>query len=89
MFLLMKLSDWQRLGWAMEDGKLVGVEGMYMEIPGGGRVPVSFYMPVFTTYEHAEAARGDDTTIPIHEMRAVDPDTDPDDYPDIFYEGAD
>ncbi len=84
MFLLMMLRDWTHLGWEMTDGKIVGVEGMYMDIPGGGRIPVSAYMPVFTTFEHAEAARGDDVHIPIHEMRPTDPFN-----PDIFYEGAD
>ena len=72
MWVLMAIRDWNQLRIAGKDGEEVEIQSMTTPIPGGGKVPVTSFLPVFSTYEHAEAARGPHDHVSIHEIKSVD-----------------
>ena len=81
MWLLMMLKQWDDLAIETVGGKQIRITGYAMPMEGGGRIPATAFMPVFSTYEHAEAARGDAKETPIYEITAVAEGFDPDNLP--------
>jgi len=82
----MLLKEWDQLGIQTDKGFDLRITGYCMPIDGGGRMPVTAFMPVFRSFEHAEAARGAATWVPIYEIETAEepppgwtPDTDPND----------
>ena len=77
LFVLMKPCDWCDLSIPHTDkfGIKIQLTGMKMPIGGvdEGFVPVTGYLPVFSTYEHAEAARNGQE-IPILEIKSLEED---------------
>lgn len=73
MWLLMLLKQWDDLAIETDRGHRIKITGYCMPMgPDGGKIPATAFMPVFSTYEHAEAARGD-THAPIYEVAQVPP----------------
>jgi hypothetical protein len=68
MYVLMLVRHWEELSLRKDDGTPLGITGMCTPIPGGGNIPVTAFLPVFSTFEHAEAARGDKPNVAIHEI---------------------
>ena len=90
MFLLMLMKDWGEMDLQTDDGRRARVKGYMMPIEGGGRIQAVSFMPVFATFEHAEAARGD-SPAPIYEVQMIPPSgSSPDEFrpkeSDQFYE---
>lgn len=76
MFVVMVVRKWDELGLQVGGDLIVGVQGMAMPMgkeEDGGQVPCTGFLPVFSTYEHAEAAASAyPHPVQIHEIAPVE-----------------
>jgi len=71
MFLLMLLKDWSEMDLQTKSGHRARVQGYMLPMEGGGRIQATAFMPVFSTYEQAEAAQGT-SGAPFYEVDRIE-----------------
>lgn len=71
MYLLMLLKDWSDMDIQTSMGNRTRVKGYMLPMEGGGRIQATAFMPVFSTYEQAEAAQGS-SGAPIYEVARIE-----------------
>ncbi len=72
MWLLMLKKNWDEMDLQTSDGRRARVKGYMLPIEGGGRIQAIAFMPLFDTFEHAEAASGS-SGAPIYEVDQMPP----------------